>query len=144
MNGRGRGGRDGCGGQNDGHGGSRNVGAVRADHNEGGQGTEMAGENNVAGGDRGAQHHLGARNSGNSLGKILVFSAIFLENFYNFSVANNNVCNLDINNYYSISTITKPIPIFTIFIFTVTLPNVLYLKSHTSKILVSAITTLGH
>jgi hypothetical protein len=78
--------------------------------------------------------HLGARNSGNSLGKILVFSAIFLENFYNFSVANNNVGNLDINNYYSVSTITKPIPIFTIFIFTVTLPNVLYVKSHTSKI----------
>ena len=88
--------------------------------------------------------HQGARNSGNSLGKILVFSANFLENFYNFSVANNNVCNLDINNYYSVSTITKPIPIFTIFIFTVTLPNVLYLKTHTSKILVSAITTLGH
>jgi hypothetical protein len=88
--------------------------------------------------------HLGVRNSGNSLGKILVFSAIFLENFYNFSVANNNVCNLDINNYFSVSTITKPIPIFTIFIFTVTLPNVLYLKSHTSKIVVSAITTLGH
>jgi hypothetical protein len=88
--------------------------------------------------------HLGAQNSGNSLGKILVFSAIFLENFYNFSVANNNVCNLDINNYYSVSTITKPIPIFTIFIFTVTLPNVLHLKSHTSKIVVTAITTLGH
>jgi hypothetical protein len=88
--------------------------------------------------------HLGAQNSGNSLWKILVFSAIFLENFYNFSVANNNVCNLDINNYYSVSTITKPIPIFTIFIFTVTLPNVLYLKSHTSKIVVTAITTLGH
>jgi hypothetical protein len=88
--------------------------------------------------------HLGAQNSGNSLGKILVFSAIFLENFYNFSVANNNVCNLDMNNYYSVSTITKPIPIFTIFIFTVTLPNVLYSKSHTSKIVVSAITTLGH
>ena len=67
-----------------------------------------------------------------------MFSAIFLENFYNFSVANNNVCNLDINNYYSVSTITKPNPIFTIFIFTVTLPNVLYLKSHTSKIVVSA------
>jgi hypothetical protein len=63
-----------------------------------------------------------------------VFSAIFLENFYNFSVANNHVCNLDINNYFSVSTITKPNPIFTIFIFTVTLPNVLYLKSHTSKI----------
>jgi hypothetical protein len=90
------------------------------------------------------QDHLGAQNSGNSLGKILVFSAIFLENFYNFSVANNNVCNLDINNYYSVSTITKPIPIFTIFIFTVTLPNVLHLKSHTSKIVVTAITTLGH
>jgi hypothetical protein len=88
--------------------------------------------------------HLGAQNSGNSLGKILVFSVIFLEIFYNFSVANNNVCNLDINNYYSVSTTTKHIPIFTIFIFTVTLPNVLYLKSHTSKIVVTAITTLGH
>jgi hypothetical protein len=91
------------------------------------------------------QPYLGAQNSGNSLyRKILVFSAIFLENFYNFSVANNNVCNLEINNYYSVSTITKPIPIFTIFIFTVTLPNVLHLKSHTSKIVVTAITTLGH
>jgi hypothetical protein len=88
--------------------------------------------------------HLGARNSGNSLGKILVFSANFLENFYNFSGVNNNVCNLDINNHYSVSTITKPILIFTIFIFTVTLPNVLYLNSHTSKIVVSSITTLGH
>jgi hypothetical protein len=76
--------------------------------------------------------HQGAQNSGKSLGKILVFSAIFLKNFYNFSVANNNVCNLDINNHYSVSTITKPILIFTIFIFTVTLPNVLSLKSHTS------------
>jgi hypothetical protein len=88
--------------------------------------------------------HQGARNSGNSLGKILVFSANFLENFYNFSGVNNNVCNLDINNHYSVSTITKPILIFTIFIFTVTLPNVLYLNSHTSKIVVSSITTLGH
>lgn len=88
--------------------------------------------------------HQGARNSGNSLGKILVFSANFLENFYNFSGVNNNVCNLDINNYYSVSTITKPILIFTIFIFTVTLPNVLYLNSHFSKIVVSSITTLGH
>jgi hypothetical protein len=88
--------------------------------------------------------HQGARNSRNSLGKILVFSANFLENFYNFSGVNNNVCNLDINNHYSVSTITKPILIFTIFIFTVTLPNVLYLNSHTSKIVVSSITTLGH
>jgi hypothetical protein len=89
-------------------------------------------------------HHQGARNSGNSLGKILVFSANFLENFYNFSGVNNNVCNLDINNHYSVSTITKPILIFTIFIFTVTLPNVLYLNLHFSKIVVSSITTLGH
>jgi hypothetical protein len=89
-------------------------------------------------------NHLGAWNSGNSLGKILVFSANFLESFYNFSGVNNNVCNLDINNHYSVSTITKPILIFTIFIFTVTLPNVLYLNSHTSKIVVSSITTLGH
>jgi hypothetical protein len=85
-----------------------------------------------------------AKFSGNSLENILVFSAIFLENFYNFSVANNNVCNLDINNYYSVSTITKPIPIFTNFIFTVTLPNVQNLKSHNFKIVVTAITTLGH
>jgi hypothetical protein len=28
-------------------------------HNEGGQGTEMAGKNNVAGGDHGAQHGHG-------------------------------------------------------------------------------------
>jgi hypothetical protein len=90
------------------------------------------------------QRHQGARNSGNSLGKILVFSANFLENFYNFSGVNNNVCNHDINNHYSVSTITKPILIFTIFIFTVTLPNVLYLNLHTSKIVVSSITTLGH
>jgi hypothetical protein len=49
------------GGQNDGHGGRRwndnsgghNVGSVGADHNEGGQGTEMAGEGNVAAGDCG-------------------------------------------------------------------------------------------
>jgi hypothetical protein len=92
----------------------------------------------------GYMEHQGARNSRNSLGKILVFSANFLENFYNFSGVNNNVCNLDINNHYSVSTITKPILIFTIFIFTVTLPNVLYLNSHTSKIVVSSITTLGH
>jgi hypothetical protein len=59
MNGQGRGGRDGCSGQNDGHGGSHNVGAIGADRNEGGQGTEMAGENNVAGGDHGAQHGCG-------------------------------------------------------------------------------------
>ena len=73
-----------------------------------------------------------------------MFSAIFLENFCNFRVANNNVCNLDINNHYSVSTITKPFLISTIFIFTVALPNVLYLKSHSSKIVVSSITTLGH
>jgi hypothetical protein len=30
------------------------------DRNEGGQGTEMAGEGNVVGGDRGAQHGHGA------------------------------------------------------------------------------------
>ena len=63
MNSRGCGGHDGCNGQNDGHGGGcwnnngggRNVGAVGMDHNDGGQGTEMAGEGNIAGGDHGAQ-----------------------------------------------------------------------------------------
>jgi hypothetical protein len=59
MNGWGRGGQDGRGGQNYGHGGSQNVGAIGADCNEGGQGSEMAGKNNVAGGDHGAQHGRG-------------------------------------------------------------------------------------
>ena len=59
MNGWGRGGRDGRSGRNDGCGGSHNVGAVEADCNEGGQGTEMAGKGNVAGGDSGAQHGRG-------------------------------------------------------------------------------------
>ncbi len=64
MNGRGRGGH-GRGGQGDGHscgrwndnGGSHNVGAIGTDCDDGGQGTEMAGKGNAAGGgDRGAQH----------------------------------------------------------------------------------------
>ena len=67
MNGRGRGGRGGRGGRNDVQGGGRwndngggcNVGAVGMDHNDGGQGTEMAGKGNIAGGDHGAQHGCG-------------------------------------------------------------------------------------
>jgi hypothetical protein len=67
MNGRGHGGHDGRVSQGYGHssgcwndnGGGRNVGAIGTDHNDGGQGTEMAGEDNAAGRDRGAQHGHG-------------------------------------------------------------------------------------
>jgi hypothetical protein len=71
MNGRGRGGRDGRGSRGDGcngghnggrwngNGGGCNVGAIGTDHNDGGQGTEMAGKGNAAGRDRGAQHGHG-------------------------------------------------------------------------------------
>ncbi len=67
MNGRGRGGCNGRGGQNDGcsggcwndNGGGHNIGAVGTDHNDIGQGIEMAGKGNVAGGDHGAQHGRG-------------------------------------------------------------------------------------
>jgi hypothetical protein len=49
MNGRGHGGRNGCGGQNDGHsggrwndnGGGHNIGAVGTDRNDSGQGNEL-------------------------------------------------------------------------------------------------------
>ncbi len=68
MNGRGRGGFDGRGGRGYGcsgecwnnNGGGHNVGAIGTDRNDGGHGTEMAGEGNAAaGGDRGAQHGRG-------------------------------------------------------------------------------------
>ena len=68
MNGRGRGGHDGRGSQGYGHssgrwndnGCGRNVGAIGTDCNDGGQGTEMAGKGNAAGGgDHGAQHGHG-------------------------------------------------------------------------------------
>jgi hypothetical protein len=41
------------------NGGGRNVGAIGTDCNDGGQGTEMAGKGNAAGGDCGAQHGRG-------------------------------------------------------------------------------------
>ncbi len=67
MNGRGCGHCDGHGSQGEGHsggcwnnnGGGCNVGTVGTDHNDGGQGTEMAGEGNAAGRDCGAQHGHG-------------------------------------------------------------------------------------
>ncbi len=67
MNGQGHVGCNGCAGQNDGHsgrcwnynGGGHNVGAVGMDYNDGGQGSEMAGEGNAAGRDHGAQHGHG-------------------------------------------------------------------------------------
>jgi hypothetical protein len=67
MNSQGHGGCDRHSGQGDGHSGGHwndscgghNIGAVKTDHNDGGQGNEMAGEGNIAGGDHGAQHGHG-------------------------------------------------------------------------------------
>ncbi len=68
MNGWGCGGCDGRGGRGygrsgecwDNNGGVHNVGAIGTDCNDGGQGTEMAGKGNAAGGgDHGAQHGHG-------------------------------------------------------------------------------------
>jgi hypothetical protein len=67
MNSQGCGGCDGCGGQGDGcsgghwndNGGGHNIGVMRTDCNDGGQGNEMAGKGNVSGGNRGAHHGHG-------------------------------------------------------------------------------------
>jgi hypothetical protein len=67
MNGRGCGCHDGCVGRDDDcsggcwndNGGGCNIGAMGMDCNDGGQGNEMAGKGNVAGGDHGAQHGHG-------------------------------------------------------------------------------------